>query len=188
MSVSTGRSWLIGALLAGAAFVAQAAGFVLGSPTVKPGSMLAEAQVFNGFGCSGKNISPALSWHGAPAGTKSFAVTVYDPDAPTGSGWWHWVVYNIPAGTTQLAEGAGAADGKGLPAGSAMGRTDFGSAAFGGACPPAGDKPHRYVFTVYALKTDKLDIPADASAALVGFMIHGNMLGSAKFTALYGRK
>jgi Raf kinase inhibitor-like YbhB/YbcL family protein len=167
---------------------AQAAGFTLASPTIKPGSMLTEAQVFNGFGCSGKNISPALKWSGAPAGTKSFAITVYDPDAPTGSGWWHWVVYNIPAGTTELPEGAGSADGKGLPAGSVQGRTDFGAPGFGGACPPPGDKPHRYIFTVHALKTEKIEVPADATAALIGFMINANRLGQASFTAKYGRK
>lgn len=170
-----------------AAPLVQAAGFKLGSPTIKPGSLLTEAQVFNGFGCSGKNISPALKWSGAPAGTKSFALTVYDPDAPTGSGWWHWVVYNLPAGTAELAEGAGTADGKSLPAGSVQGRTDFGAAGFGGACPPAGDKPHRYIFTIYALKTDKLDAPADATAALVGFMVNANKLGQASFTAKYSR-
>ena len=170
----------------GAASVAQAAGFTLSSPTIKPGSTLTKAQVFNGFGCTGDNISPELKWSGAPAGTKSFAVTVYDPDAPTGSGWWHWVVINIPGDATGLAEGAGSAVGK-LPAGSMQARTDFGSAGFGGACPPQGDKPHRYIFTVYALKTDKLDVPADATAALVGFMINANKLGSATFTAKYGR-
>jgi hypothetical protein len=185
---SSGRFLLAGVVLLANALAAQAAGFTLGSPTIKPGATLTEAQVFNGFGCTGKNISPALSWSGAPAGTKSFAVTVYDPDAPTGSGWWHWVVYNLPATTTQLAEGAGSVDGKGLPAGAAQGRTDFGTAAFGGACPPAGDKPHRYVFTVYALKTEKLDIPADGTAALVGFMVNANKLGEAKFVARYGRK
>ncbi len=166
---------------------AQAVGFTLSSPTIKPGSTLTEAQVFNGFGCTGKNISPALSWSGVPAGTKSLAVTVYDPDAPTGSGWWHWVVYNLPAGTSSLPEGAGSADGKGLPAGAAQGRTDFGAAAFGGACPPVGDKPHRYIFTVFALKTDKIELPADATAALVGYMLNANKLGSASFTAKFGR-
>lgn len=175
------------AALTAAAPLAQAAGFTLSSPTIKPGSMLTEAQVFNGFGCSGKNLSPALEWHGAPAGTRSFALTVYDPDAPTGSGWWHWVVYNLPADTTRLAEGAGTADGKALPAGALQGRTDFGAPGFGGACPPPGDKPHRYVFTVYALKTEKIEVPADASAALVGFMIHANKLGQASFQAKYGR-
>ncbi len=184
---STYRSLAAGALLLASALGAQAAGFALSSPTIKPNSTLTDAQVFNGFGCTGKNISPALSWSGAPAGTKSFAVTLYDPDAPTGSGWWHWVVYNIPASATSIPEGAGDAAGKGLPAGSAQGRTDFGAAGFGGACPPAGDKPHRYVFTIYALKTDKLDAPADGTAALIGFMIHANKIGEATFTARYGR-
>jgi Raf kinase inhibitor-like YbhB/YbcL family protein len=175
------------AVIGTAACAVQAAGFTLSSPTVKPGSTLTDAQVFKGFGCEGKNISPALKWSGAPAGTKSYAVTVYDPDAPTGSGWWHWVVYNIPASATELPEGAGGADGKGLPAGTAQGRTDFGAPGFGGACPPPGDKPHRYIFTVYALKTDKIDVPADATAALVGFMINANKLGKASFEAKYGR-
>lgn len=171
-----------------AAASAHAGGFTLASPTIKPGSMLTEAQVFKGFGCEGRNLSPALKWSGAPQGTKSFALTVYDPDAPTGSGWWHWVVYNLPADVSELPEGAGAPDGKGLPAGTAQGRTDFGAPGFGGACPPKGDKPHRYIFTLYALKTEKLELPADATAALVGFMIHANQLGKASFQARYGRK
>ncbi|HWK83673.1 MAG TPA: YbhB/YbcL family Raf kinase inhibitor-like protein [Caldimonas sp.] len=182
------RSLIAGAVLGACVIGAQAAGFTLSSPTIKPGSMLSDAQVFKGFGCEGKNISPALKWSGAPSGTKSYAVTVYDPDAPTGSGWWHWVVYNIPASASELPEGAGAADGKGMPAGAVQGRTDFGAAGFGGACPPAGDKPHRYIFTVYALKTDKIEAPADASAALVGFMVNANKLGKASFEAKYGRK
>jgi Raf kinase inhibitor-like YbhB/YbcL family protein len=182
------RSVSLTVALAACALSAQAAGFVLSSPTIKPGGTLTDAQVFNSFGCTGKNISPALKWSGAPKGTKSFAVTVYDPDAPTGSGWWHWVVYNIPGTASELPEGAGAADGKGLPAGSVQGRTDFGAPGFGGACPPSGDKPHRYIFTVHALKADKLDIPPDGSAALVGFMINANRLGKASFTAKYGRK
>lgn len=173
--------------LLGAASLAHGAGFTLTSPSIKPGSTLTQAQVFNGFGCSGQNISPALKWSGAPAGTKSFAVTVYDPDAPTGSGWWHWVVINLPADSTGLAEGAGAVEGNALPAGARHGRTDFGSAGFGGACPPPGDKPHRYIFTVYALKADKIDVPADASAALVGYMLNANKLATASFTAKFGR-
>jgi Raf kinase inhibitor-like YbhB/YbcL family protein len=184
---SFGRNLVVSAALFASAFGTQAAGFTLNSATVKPGSTLGEAQVFNGFGCSGKNISPALSWSGAPPGTKSYALTVYDPDAPTGSGWWHWVVFNIPASAMQLPEGAGSAEGKGLPPGAVQGRTDFGAPGFGGACPPPGDKPHRYVFSVYALKAEKLDVPADASAALVGFMINANKLAEAKFTARYGR-
>jgi Raf kinase inhibitor-like YbhB/YbcL family protein len=173
--------------LLAAALSAHAAGFTLSSPTIKAGGMLTEAQVFKGFGCEGRNISPALRWSGAPKDTRSFAVSVYDPDAPTGSGWWHWVVYNIPASATELAEGAGSADGKGLPAGSLQGRTDFGAPGFGGACPPKGDKPHRYVFTVHALKTEKIEVPPDATAALIGFMVNANSLGKASFTAKYAR-
>jgi Raf kinase inhibitor-like YbhB/YbcL family protein len=180
------RRSLLG-LAAALPLLAHAAGFTLSSPQLKPGGRLAEAQVYDGFGCKGGNTSPALQWRGAPAGTKSFAVTVYDPDAPTGSGWWHWVVYNLPADTTALPEGAGRADGKGLPAGAVQGRTDFGTAGFGGACPPAGDKPHRYRFTVHALKVEKLDLPPDATAAMVGFMLHANRLGSATLEARYGR-
>lgn len=171
-----------------AAGCVHAAGFTLHSPTLGTSGRLTETQVFNGFGCAGQNRSPALAWRGAPAGTRSFAVTVYDPDAPTGSGWWHWVVFNLPASTTGLPEGAGEAGGAALPAGSVQGRTDFGTPGFGGACPPAGDKPHRYVFTVHALKVETIDVPADASAALVGFMLHANRLGQASFTATYGRR
>lgn len=175
-----------GALLA-CATSAFAAGFSLASPTIKPGSLLSNDQVFKGFGCTGNNLSPALKWQGAPKGTKSYALTVYDPDAPTGSGWWHWLVVNLPADASELAQGAGDVSGKGLPAGAQHVRTDFGQAGFGGACPPVGDKPHRYIFTLYALKTDKLDLPPDASAALAGFMIHANTLAKTSFTAKYGR-
>ncbi len=167
--------------------LAAAADFQFSSPTIKPESTLGADQVFNSFGCTGNNISPELVWANAPAGTKSFALTVYDPDAPTGSGWWHWVVYNLPATTTKLSAGAGTADGKKLPVGSLQGRTDFGAPGFGGACPPVGDKPHRYIFTLHALKTDKIEVPADATAAWVGYMINVNRIGQASFTAYYGR-
>lgn len=164
-----------------------ASGFKLSSPEIKPGSTMAKSFEFNGFGCSGENRSPALKWSGAPRDTRSFAVTMYDPDAPTGSGWWHWVVINIPADTTELAANAGALNSTTLPKGAVQNRTDYGVAAWGGACPPQGDKPHRYIFTVYALKIDKIDVPADATAALTGYMIHANALGKASFTAKYGR-
>ena len=168
------------------AAVASAQGhFRLTSPDVKQGSKIAEKHVFNSFGCSGQNVSPALNWTGAPAGTKSFAVTVYDPDAPTGSGFWHWVVYNIPAATTSLAAGAGS--GTGLPSGATQGMTDFGKPGYGGPCPPQGDKPHHYIFTVYALKTAHLDIPNGSTPAFIGFNIHGNQLAKPTFTARYGR-
>jgi Raf kinase inhibitor-like YbhB/YbcL family protein len=173
--------------LLAASVLAHAGNFTLASPTIKPNGKLGQEQVFNGFGCSGKNISPALKWSNAPAGTKSFAVTVYDPDAPTGSGWWHWVVYNIPANVTELPAGAGDIKSGSMPEGAVQGRTDYGVPGFGGACPPQGDKPHRYIFTVHALKTEKIDAPADASAALVGFMINANRLAKASFTATYGR-
>jgi Raf kinase inhibitor-like YbhB/YbcL family protein len=158
----------------------------LQSADIKPNGTLTEKQVFDGFGCKGENVSPQLSWTNPPEGTKSFVLTVYDPDAPTGSGWWHWVVYNIPADATELAAGAGSGKAK-LPTGAVEGRTDFGKAGFGGACPPPGDKPHRYIFTLYALKLDKLDVPADASPAMIGFMTKANTLASATFTAKYGR-
>lgn len=164
---------------------AKPAGFRVASPSFK--GTLPMQHVFKGFGCDGGNVSPAVSWSGAPAGTKSFAVTIYDPDAPTGSGWWHWTVFNIPPNVTKLEAGAGNAEGKGLPPGAQQGRTDFGSAAFGGACPPPGDKPHRYILTVYALKTDKLPLDASAPGAMVGFYLHANALAKTQIMARYGR-
>src|SRR3954462_6674644 len=156
---------------------ALAAGkFTVQSSDLKPGGTLADKHVFNGMGCTGENVSPALAWTNPPAGTKSFVVTAYDPDAPTGSGWWHWVVYNLPATTTELPQGAGSGKGA-LPEGAVQGKTDFGTAGYGGACPPAGDKPHKYIFTVYALKTEKIDVPEDASAAMIGYMTNANKLG-----------
>jgi len=161
--------------------------FKLWSPDVASGKTIGDTFVFNDFGCTGKDISPALKWSGAPAGTKSFAVTVYDPDAPTGSGWWHWIVYNLPADTSTLAQGAGDVKAPQLPAGAVQSRTDFGQMGYGGPCPPVGDRPHHYIFTVYALKVDKINVPADMSGAMVGFNIHANILGKASFTARYGR-
>ncbi|WP_318014092.1 YbhB/YbcL family Raf kinase inhibitor-like protein [Paucibacter sp. TC2R-5] len=183
----TMKSILLASALIGASSLIHAAGFQLSSPEIKAGSVMDQKFEFNGFGCSGENKSPALQWSGAPAGTKSFAVTVYDPDAPTGSGWWHWSVINLPAETTSLAADAGLVGGANLPKGASHVRIDYGVAAWGGTCPPQGDKPHRYIFTVHALKTEKLEIPADATAALAGYMINANALGKASFTAHYGR-
>lgn len=169
-------------------WAAHAANFSIESPDIKPAKTIPETHVFNGFGCAGGNVSPSFEWKHPPKGTKSFAVTVYDPDAPTGSGWWHWVVFNLPADTRALAAGAGdPASGK-TPQGAVQSRTDFGKPGWGGPCPPKGDKPHRYVFTVHALKVDKLDLDENATAALVGFMIHANRIGKASITAIYGRK
>lgn len=184
-AVSVMASGLVVCAIVGLAAAEQRAAqgaFQLSSADVK--TTFAQTQVANTFGCSGGNVSPQLSWTGAPAGTKSFALTIYDPDAPTGSGWWHWVVVNIPASVTQLTSGA--SPGK-MPAGSLETRTDFGKSGYGGPCPPAGDKAHRYIFTVYALKVDKLDLDAQASGAMAGFMIRSNSLGSATFTVTFGR-
>ena len=159
--------------------------FTLTAPDLASKGRITAAHVFNGMGCAGQNISPTLQWSNPPAGTKSFAVTVYDPDAPTGSGWWHWVMYNIPAATTALTDGAGS--GKNAPGGSTQGMTDFGTKGYGGPCPPVGDKPHHYHITVYALKVDKLDVPGNAMPAMVGYNLNANKLGSARLTSLYGR-
>jgi Raf kinase inhibitor-like YbhB/YbcL family protein len=171
-----------------ASMAARAEGsFRLTSPDVSPQAPIGNAYVLNGFGCKGGNRSPALAWQGAPAGTQSYALTVFDPDAPTGKGWWHWVVINIPARVSSLATGAGEGDGTKLPAGSRQIGNDFGGAAYGGPCPPAGDKPHRYVFTMHALKAPHLDVPADATAASTNSAIHSNAIADASFTVRYGR-
>jgi Raf kinase inhibitor-like YbhB/YbcL family protein len=155
--------------------------FRLWSRDIKDGARLPEAQVLNGMGYNGGNISPHLAWEGTPAGTESFIVTCYDPDAPTGSGWWHWVVADIPGNVSELSPGAGAS----LPAGAFESRTDFGAPGYGGAAPPPGS-PHRYIFTVHALKVKSIGVDRDASGALVGFMAHMNGLGKATITATYG--
>lgn len=158
--------------------------FELTSTTVFEGEKLTDAQVFEGFGCEGENQSPQLSWTGAPAGTKSFAISVYDPDAPTGSGWWHWNVVNLPVSINSVSENA---SGNNTLSGEAIEiRNDYGTIGFGGACPPAGEV-HRYIFTVYALGTERLELPENPSNALVGFMIRANMLDSASITAVYHR-
>jgi Raf kinase inhibitor-like YbhB/YbcL family protein len=186
---------LFGALFAGTLTAFATAGaqkpptFTVTSPDVHAGQKIPNPQAFNGMGCTGSNLSPALEWHGAPATTKSYAITVYDPDAPTGSGWWHWVVFNIPPGTTSLPKGAGDVKKKLMPKGAIQSRTDFGADGYGGPCPPAGDKPHHYQITVFAVDVDKLpDAKNDlASAALVGFDLHFHTLAKATLTGLYGR-
>jgi Raf kinase inhibitor-like YbhB/YbcL family protein len=180
------RALIVAVLVVG--LPAAAAGkFSVSSSDWKPNATMPDKNVFNGMGCTGQNESPQIAWANAPEGTKSIAVSIYDPDAPTGSGWWHWVVYNIPATAKELPAGAGGANGK-LPEGTLQGRTDFGQSAYGGACPPPGDKPHRYIVTVWALKVDKLEVPADASAAMIGFMSKANSLANATMTVKYGRK
>lgn len=166
---------------------AGAARFQLTSPDIAPGRTIKMDQVFSGMGCKGKNISPALSWSNAPAGTKSFALLVHDPDAPTGSGWWHWVVYNIPASTTALPADAGRDSAINMPSSSIVqATTDFGTRGYGGPCPPPG-KAHRYFFRLFALKVDKLDVPRNATPAMIGFNVTANAIGKAQIMALYGQ-
>src|SRR5450755_1006443 len=141
---------------------ANAQSMTLTSSDIKEGGNIANEQVFKGFGCTGGNISPALSWSGAPSGTKSFAITIYDPDAPTGSGWWHWVVFNLPPDSATLPQGAGDPGTAKLPKGSVQGRTDFGKPGWGGPCPPPGSGKHHYNFTLFALKVGKIEVPPGA--------------------------
>ncbi len=156
----------------------------LASTSVLPGKSLRMNQVYNGFGCSGKNLSPQLSWSGVPEGTKSLAITVFDPDAPTGSGWWHWVVFNIPAGIISLPEGASRLK---MPGGAVESMTDYGKAGYGGACPPEGSEPHRYIFTIWALNVESLPLDGKTPAAMVGYYLGQHRIATAGLEAVYSR-
>jgi len=162
-----------------------ASGFELSSPHLKSGGTVPDENVFNSFGCTGSNISPELTWTDPPKEAMSFALTVYDPDAPTGSGWWHWTVFNIPASARKLSKGESFKSSK--LKGSIEGRTDYGKPGYGGPCPPEGDKPHRYIFTLYAMKDSKLKLNNDSSGAMVGFTLNAKMIAKTSFTAKYGR-
>ena len=129
------------------------------------------------WGCTGPGVSPELSWRGAPAKTRSYALTVYDPDAPTGSGFWHWIAWDIPTGTTSLPTGAS------LPAGAVNGPNDGGGFGYTGPCPPVGDITHHYKFTILALDTASLGLPADSRAAQVGFTMRLHIIATATLTA-----
>ena len=158
------------------------------SPDLHPGGTLPLRQVYRGHGCTGANLSPALQWAHAPAGTRSYAITLHDPDAPHPGGWWHWVVYDLPAATTSLPEGAGRADAALLPPGAHQGRNDFGSADYGGACPPPDDHPHRYVLTVHALDVASLGLPAGAPAASVADAIRSHQIASGQLVTTFARR
>ena len=160
--------------------------FTVTSTDITDGAPLGNAQVFDGMGAGGENISPQLSWSGAPEGTKSYVVTCYDPDAPTGSGFWHWVAVNIPASVTELATGAGKDDAS-LPGDAFHVRADFGTKAFGGAAPPPGDRPHRYFFAVHAVDVEALEVDGDVAPAIVGFNLAFHTLARAVLTPTYAR-
>ena len=179
---------------------AQGPVFTLSSSDLANGTF-AERFVLNGFGCSGGNVSPALQWANVPAGTKSLALELFDPDAPTGSGFWHWAVYNLPGDAGGLPQGAGN-DPRLLPSGALAGTNDFfdtgatgGNGNYGGPCPPQGDAPHRYTFTLYALSVDKLEvaggIPQTGTAALYAFVLNKGvgkgLLGKATLTVNFSR-
>ena len=162
--------------------IALAADFSLTSPTLAAGSTIGPDHYWNNFGCSGKNVMPKLDWNNPPTGTKSFAVTFYDKDAPTGSGFWHWVAYNIGADVRTLPGGVAAGL---LPTGTVEGHTDLGTSGYFGPCPPEG-REHTYTYTVHALKVAKLPVDASATPALVGFYIWQNTLGQASLSVKAG--
>ena len=184
MSRFFGYLTLATAITLAMAVAARAAKLVLASPTIIEGGIVPNAHVYNGYGYHGENHSPKLSWTGAPAGTRSFAVTVHDPDAPHAGGWWHWLAFDIPADAHGLPENAGS--GKGLPNGVVQSITDFQTAGYGGPCPPPG-KPHRYVFTIYALKVGKLGVSASEAPAKVDEAIRRNAIDQVSITAKFGK-
>jgi hypothetical protein len=174
---------MIACLLLGGTVMAQT--FTLKSKDL--GGQMTIKQVFNSFGCTGENLSPQLSWENVPEGTKSFAITMYDKDAPTGSGWWHWVLFDLPADTRELKQGAGDPAKGLLPKSAIQSPTDFGAPGYGGPCPPEGHGPHQYVITIHALKTDKLGLDAKATPAVVGYYLNGATLAKASIVAYFQR-
>jgi Raf kinase inhibitor-like YbhB/YbcL family protein len=161
--------------------------FEISSPAIGSDNKIPDKYVADFFGCSGGNVSLPLVWRDVPAGAKSLALTIFEPDEPTGSGFWHWLVVNLPPSTTSLAEGVGKPGTTMLPFGAVQARNDAGTAAYFGPCPPQGDAPHHYVITIFAVKVDKLNIDRSTSGAVVGFNLHFNTLDKASVTYTYGR-
>lgn len=166
-------------------FLPAVPSFTVTSDDISEGERLAMPQVSGVFGAGGEDVSPQLSWDGFPEGTKSFAVTCFDPDAPTGSGFWHWVVFNLPVTVTELPTGAGAKGGAALPEGAGQLKNDAGFAGYVGAAPPAGHGPHRYLFAVHALSVESMALDDGSSPAFCGFNMFGNTLGRAVLTGVY---
>jgi Raf kinase inhibitor-like YbhB/YbcL family protein len=179
------RALIFGAALSAIAAPALAAEFVLSSTDVKAGSPMGIAQAYTA--CKGQDISPALAWSGEPAGTQSFAVTMYDSDARSGVGWWHWLVFNIPPAVHNLAVGAGGEGSKDLPRGAGQGRNDFGASQYSGPCPPVGDHAHHYEITVYAVKVAQLPLDGSASGTEVSTALGSNSLATAKIVGRFER-
>lgn len=175
---------LLGLLLSASLFAQKT--FTLSSKDV--GGEATKTEEFNGFGCTGKNQSPQLSWINAPEGTKSFAITMYDPDAPTGSGFWHWVVFDIPANVTQLVTDAGNISSNLMPKGAIQSVTSYGVAGYGGPCPPEGHGLHQYIITVHALKTDKLGLDTETNPVLIGYNLWMNTIAKASIVFYYQRE
>jgi Raf kinase inhibitor-like YbhB/YbcL family protein len=189
----SGSKAFISALLAISWLSATAQTFTISSPDIGPDKPFGDKFIFSGMGCTGANVSPALSWTAPPNGTKSLALMVHDPDAPTGgAGIWHWVIVNIPASARGIEQGAGTADGARLPPGSKQILNDYaglngGVPGWGGPCPPKGARPHTYVFTLYALAVENIDLPATATASHHGFVVNRATIAKAQLTSTFGR-
>jgi Raf kinase inhibitor-like YbhB/YbcL family protein len=179
----------LGALVPAAEVSSAAARrFVLESADPGLSTRFPDKYVLNDFGCTGGNASPPLRWSAAPPGTQSFVLTLFDMDEHnTPSGWWHWVVYDLPADARELHAGAGVVDSKALPPAAHQGRTDLGSDAYHGPCPDKGDPPHRYVFTLYALNVATLSVPSDPSGAMVVASLKEHLLAKATLVIRHGR-
>jgi Raf kinase inhibitor-like YbhB/YbcL family protein len=165
-----------------------AADFILTSLDLDPQKPLEDAFIFDGFGCTGGNESPALKWSGAPSGTLSFAVGLYDQNGINGRGFWHWLVVNVPGNVTSLPRDAGRSDGSKLPRGAEQVRNGFRASGYSGSCPPPSDDPHTYVLTVYALKVAKLEVAPDATGNAMFPIIDADTLGKASISYRFGRK